>query len=299
MALALGLPVSFFARKEASSALALDHCHFRSLRSTSQKERRQVLAHAVILDNLINKLEEKYVDFPDVDLIKVSHQLKNVDEIEKFAIEARKHWGLGLGPIPNLFQLLESKGFIISYIPHQSQDVDAFSFWKSSRPFIYLVSTKDSTSRTRFDCSHELGHLLMHEDVLPGNKELEAQANRFAGAFLVPREVFIHESPRRLNWEHFYELKRRWRVSVAALIRRAYDLECLSEASYRRAFMQLNQSGERQKERDEPPPEKLTTLSESLKIAYEEITEAELTKYLAFPVEELHRLVSSGNTDVA
>jgi hypothetical protein len=60
---------------------------------------------------------------------------------------------------------------------------------------------------------------------------------------LVPRESFLAECPRWLNWEHFYELKTRWQVSVAALVRRAYDLNLLSDASFRRACIHLRQQG--------------------------------------------------------
>lgn len=105
------------------------------------------------------------------------------------------------------------------------------------------------------DAAHELGHLIMHADVAAGSSELEQQANRFGSAFLMPRDAFYHEAPRRLNWEHIWELKRRWKVSGAAIIRRSYDLGLLSEATYRRAFVQLNQAGLRAQEPDEPPAE--------------------------------------------
>jgi len=50
-------------------------------------------------------------------------------------------------------------------------------------------------------------------------------------------------------------LKQRWRVSVQALVRRAYDLGCISQATYRRAFVQMNARNERKHERFEPPAE--------------------------------------------
>jgi hypothetical protein len=120
----------------------------------------------------------------------------------------------------------------VTFIPHDCEDMDAFSAWHAKRPIVFLIDHKGSTSRLRFGAAHELGHLVMHADVVAGSPELERQANRFASAFLLPRETFLPECPRRLNWPHFYELKRRWKVSVAALVRRAYDLECISEASY-------------------------------------------------------------------
>ncbi|MEO7735481.1 MAG: helix-turn-helix transcriptional regulator, partial [Kofleriaceae bacterium] len=40
LALALGVPVAFFTRKTPAKPLEVDGCHFRSLRSASQRERR-------------------------------------------------------------------------------------------------------------------------------------------------------------------------------------------------------------------------------------------------------------------
>lgn len=44
-------------------------------------------------------------------------------------------------------------------------------------------------------------------------------------------------------------------MSVSDLVRRAYDLDCISEASFERACIYLNKTGERLQERHEPVPE--------------------------------------------
>lgn len=294
ISLALGFPVNFFAREMSNKLISMDYCHFRSLRSTSQKARRQILASGTLLRNLLEVLDD-FVEFPEEQVSIAARQMNSEDDIERFAVKVREAWGLGLGPIPDLFRLLESKGIIISFISEQSEDVDAFSFWQARRPYIFLVPSKGSPSRTRFDCAHELGHLLMHADAAPGNKELEAQANRFAGAFLVPREAFLQECPRRFNMQKFYELKRRWHVSVAALIRRAYDLECISEATYRRAYVQLNQSGERYKEQDEPPAEEPSMLRQALDIAADDISLEDISKRLCIRLPELETIIEASN----
>lgn len=294
ISLALGFPLSFFSREISSTPISMDYCHFRSLRSTSQKDRRKILANGTLLRNLIEVLDD-FVDFPEEQVSRIARQIYSDDDIERFAVKVREAWGLGIGPIPELFQLLESKGILLSFIADQSEDVDAFSFWQPRRPFIFLVSSKGSPSRTRFDCAHELGHLLMHADAVPGNKELEAQANRFAGAFLVPREAFIRECPRRLNWEHFYELKRRWRVSLAALIRRAYDLDCISEATYRRAYVQLNQMGQRYNEPYEPPVEAPTMIQQALVFALEDVSMQDIADRLKVRLEDLEDVIAASN----
>lgn len=264
LALALGVRVGFFAtRKHAASLFTTDECHFRSLRSASQRDRRRVLAAGVLLCDLVSQLEQE-VEFPPERVSEVAVTVGNTDDIERAAVETRRRWGLGLGPLPHLVRLLESKGVLVSFVPSTCREIDAFSAWHGGRPIVFLVEDSEP-SRLRYDAAHELGHLIMHVDVAPGNPELERQANRFAAAFLLPRDSFLPECPSRLNWEHFYELKRRWRVSVQALVRRAFDLGKISEATYRRAFVQLNARNERMHERFEPEPEAPTMIASALK----------------------------------
>ena len=72
----------------------------------------------------------------------------------------------------------------------------------------------DNYVRSRFDASHELGHLVMHEDVEPGTREVEGQAQDFASSFLMPEVIAREELPGRLDaagWSRLAELKRRFR----------------------------------------------------------------------------------------
>lgn len=297
IALALGVPVGFFARRSSPKPLHVEACHFRSLRSAGQRERRKLLARGSLLCDLLGLLEE-YVELPAEQVSRVALAAQSGTDIDRLAGRVREAWGLGLGPIGNLVTLLESRGVLVTRIPEGCEDVDAFSTWHDGRPIVFLVPAKGSTSRTRFDAAHELGHLVMHADASPGNPELERQAHRFAGAFLVPLEPFLVECPRRLDWEHIYELKRRWKVSVAALVRRAYDLGCFSEATYRRAYVHLNQTGERLQERDEPPEEHPTLLAKAIEAVAPDITIEDLVATMGLGAVDLRELVN-GRADEA
>lgn len=290
IALALGFPISFFARQQKSPLMTLDACHFRSLRSASQRGRRSLLARGTLLCDVLSFLDER-VELPEEAVSKVAESPATIEDIENCAVRVRRGWGLGLGPIPHVVRLLESNGVVVTFVPHYCDDMDAFSTWHARRPIVFLVDHKGSTSRLRFDAAHELGHLVMHADVVAGSPELERQANRFASAFLLPRETFLPECPRHLNWPHLYELKRRWKVSVAALVRRAYDLECISEASYRRAYVQLNQTGERTAERDEPAPERPTLLTQAMDELADELAADELAETMGLPIADFRAIV--------
>jgi Zn-dependent peptidase ImmA (M78 family)/transcriptional regulator with XRE-family HTH domain len=294
LALALSVPVGFFTRKTPAKSLDIDACHFRSLRSASQRERRRLIARGSLLCDVLRVLEE-HVELPAERVSAAAQGVDSEQDIEVCAAAVRRAWGLGLGPIANVVELLEAHGVIVTHIPDTCAAVDAFSTWQEGRPIVFLVMEKGSTSRSRFDAMHELGHLIMHADAVPGSPVLESQANRFASAFLLPRESFLAECPTWLNWDHFYELKRRWRVSVAALIRRARDLGRISDASYRRAYVHLNRTGERQHERDEPPYEPPTLISSALDAVADDISASEVAALVGVHATELEALGARGS----
>lgn len=253
--MALQFPASFFADKNPLPPVSAERCHFRRLQSSSQTERRQMVAVSTIIARLIAFVEQ-HIDLPVEEVTpNVVDRPSKRDEIENVAASIRRAWGLGFGPISNLVELLESKGILVFRLLDDCERVDAFSLFLESRPVVFLNTHKGSASRSRFDAAHELGHLVMHTDCKPGDPEQEDEANQFASAFLMPRESFLPECPHRLVWDHFRALKTRWKVSLAALVRRARDLGRISDHTYRRAYMQINQHGWRQNEPDEPEVE--------------------------------------------
>jgi Zn-dependent peptidase ImmA (M78 family)/transcriptional regulator with XRE-family HTH domain len=162
----------------------------------------------------------------------------DLPEIELVAMQTRRHWGLGDGPIANMVALLETHGVIMSRFSMGSQQVDAFSCWISGRPFIVLGAGKQSAVRSRFDAAHELAHLILHRDISQEDLEspkirarLEKEANQFAGAFLLPKPSLLSEFYSiRLN--HLKGLKQRWKVSMQAIAHRAMQIGALDEEQY-------------------------------------------------------------------
>jgi Zn-dependent peptidase ImmA (M78 family)/transcriptional regulator with XRE-family HTH domain len=241
LSMALHFPPSFFAQPGDFGALSSDLAHFRSLKSSSQMERRKMVSTSALI-GLIIEFIESHVDLPAEHVSPyTNYGVSTLEDIEHAAAKLRTEWGLGVGPISNIVHLLESKGILALRLFSDCKRVDAFSLWHQGRPLVFLNTEKGSATRSRFDAVHELGHLIMHADYLPGDRGQEEQANRFASAFLLPKESFIQECPKRLIWPHFLELKHRWKVSLPALVRRAKDLGLISEHTYRRANMQIRQ----------------------------------------------------------
>lgn len=250
LSLALGVPPAFFTG-EVGSRLDPDRCHFRKRRRARKKEQARVLARGdvvLILSDSLNRL----MHLPDPNLDDLQTTVESVEDIETLARRVRDAWDLGRGPLPNVVKLLERHGVFVLEVMADSRDLDAFSAWRDDRPVVFLGTDKGSGTRRRFDLAHELGHLLMHPDCRPGDRQLEREADRFAGAFLLPAETFRRECPSRLSWPHLRALKKRWGVSLAALVYRAGELGIFTQYTVRRANQQLRARGWHLREPDEP-----------------------------------------------
>ncbi|HWF80220.1 MAG TPA: XRE family transcriptional regulator, partial [Streptosporangiaceae bacterium] len=243
LALALAVPVRFFVLgypKPVTPSAA----HFRSLRATTQLERDQAIAFGQLAWRLMTGIE-KYIELP---ASRIPHVPLSVDpgsaEVAAVARYARDAMGIGAGPVPHVVRLLEAHGAAVIGLPAMSRRVDAFSHWYGSRPLVFLNPAKDDKARSRFDAAHELGHLVLHHDAEPGNRIVENQAHDFAAEFLMPREQIAGELPRRLDWDQLFLAKRRWGVSLKALVYRAHKLGVFGESTYRAGMVSLARWGD-------------------------------------------------------
>lgn len=243
---ALGVAKHFFALP-AAGGVRPEQCHFRKQRTTPVSVVSQVLARGTLLDGFISRLDRE-LDLPPVSFPHVA--VASMHDVEDAAEVAREHWSLGTGPISSMMRVVENAGAVVSFFSGVSERVDALSI-DCARPMIIRSEAKPAACRLRFDLGHEAGHLIMHRGLQTGDKETEDQANRFASAFLLPRSSFVHEFPRGrfLDWTAIYDLKLRWKVAAAAILRRAYDLRILSADQYRTGYIHLSKTGQRKLER--------------------------------------------------
>jgi Zn-dependent peptidase ImmA (M78 family)/DNA-binding XRE family transcriptional regulator len=249
LALALGMPVEYFARdgrplRQANAAAAF----FRSLRSTRQRDRTLAAARAMFVWEVV-RLLERHIELPEPAIPEFSLPPEaDRDAIEEAASAVRAAWQLPPGPVAHMVRLLEAHGAVVVRLRGLGREVDAFSCLQG-RPIVVLWGDKEDKARARFDAAHELAHLVLHPEAEPGNKILEAQADAFAAAFLMPREYIYAQLPRRVDFRRLLELKMQWGVSLGALLYRARTLGVIGESSYRRAMARMSSEGWR---RDEP-----------------------------------------------
>lgn len=223
--------------------------HFRSLRTAKQSSIIQAKVNIALFIRLIELLS-KYINFPEINFPS-EENIDSSSDIERVSEKARMHWGLGFGPIDNMTRIAECAGAITTTFSGVSSDVDALSSI-IKRPVIVRNDAKDSPGRLRFDIAHEIGHIIMHHDVVTGCKLTESQANRFASSFLLPRSSFVKEFKitSRMNWKMLSDLKERWGVSKAALLYRARQLDLLTDSKYKSLVITLNKY-EAKKEKDD------------------------------------------------
>lgn len=230
----LNFPVGFFS-VEDKNKLTSQIIYFRSNKNLTIKLKKACEIRVKWINNMYNFISN-YFDLPKVDLPDFGDiDIEELDllKIEEIANELREYWNLGELPINNLIDVLQKKGFVITRLEIGSKKIDAFSMWENDIPYILLGSEKESAVRSRFDLAHELAHLILHrnltKDVFEEEKEIiEKQADAFAGAFLLPRDSLNREMITS-SVDSFILIKRKWKVSVSAMIMRAKDIDMLSD----------------------------------------------------------------------
>jgi Zn-dependent peptidase ImmA (M78 family) len=216
---------------------------------------------------------EQFIHLPPVGIPQILHSIietDDSDEIEFAAEKLRDHWGLGRGPIRELSSKMEENGFILINERVECRDMDAVSAWQGGRPFILFSSEVVSGPRTAFNLAHELGHMILHAGVEVTDKNIsrvEKQADRFAGALLLPRESFGAELL-GTSLGYLLSLKSRWGVAVSAMAYRAKDLGIFNVNQQGYIMKQLNARGIKVREPldDQFKMRKPSVLAESIRM---------------------------------
>lgn len=249
LASVLSVTPVFFA-KPAANPVREEDCHFRRLASAPRGLVTQAVARGTALEALVDAVEAQ-VRLPVVDFPEEARPVTN-EGVERVAEKARQHWGLGLdGPITSMMRVVENAGAVVVHFDDLTDRIDALSMARR-RPIIVRSTAKTAAVRLRFDLAHEAAHLIMHQGIVTGDSVTEGEAHRFAGAFLIPRTAFAKEFPRNrrwLDWNALFAMKLRWKVSVRAIVRRAFDLGLIDAAQYRTANIQLVKTGQAKAEK--------------------------------------------------
>jgi len=184
---------------------------------------------------------------------------------QELALLVRDELGAGREPIGNVVTLLESAGAVVLRWPLDEIQVDAVASWEEDAAPVILVGEHVPADRQRFTMAHELGHAVMHDADATEDQEREADA--FASEFLLPGECLRPEWPAAATIESLIPLKRRWGLSLSALIRRALDLSLISEREYRAWSINLSTKGMHRREPEPTERENPAALSAAIRAA--------------------------------
>ncbi len=282
---ALDFPVEFFFGENVETPLA-SNASFRSFSRMTSAQRDSALAAGGMAFEFAAWLDSHF-NLPSVSV----PDLAGLDP-DAAAMMVRTEWGLGLQPIKNMIHLLESKGVRVFSLVEDTREVNAFSSWRRGEiPFVFLNTMKSSES-SRFDAAHELGHLVLHRHGDPKGKEVEAEANAFASALLMPKAEMLATAAFCRTLPDVMKIKKRWNVSAMALVYRLHKIGVLSEWPYRSMCIELSSRGMRTKEVDSADRETSLVLKkvfDAMRVYDKGLRD--VAADLKFPVDELHKLV--------
>lgn len=252
---ALGVKSGYFFRQQS---VTLSKPEYRKKSSISQKQLD--IIEGKILDQIERRLELEAL-FPKspVHPFALVEGLPSVigsyEDIEAIAEAVRNEWKLGMNPIPELIDVLESHGIRVFQVEDDGDGkFDGLMAHVGEHPVV-VISSKWSGDRQRFTMAHELGHLLMHGRLNEGLNE-EKACHRFAGALLVPKVAVQDELGTfrtKLEYRELLLLKQEYGISMSAALRRAYDLGIIKESYYKHVVIDFSQRGWR---KNEPYPTK-------------------------------------------
>ena len=260
------LPETFFLRSEGVSPLG--HLYYRKKLTITNKVIDSFVAKVkifkAIIDDLMSAVElPKYTlgnYVPDDNL-----------SAKEIARKIRYELKVYNGAVPNLSTLLENNGIIIIRFDFGTDKIDGLTTITDSDRKVMFINNQMPNDRIRFSMAHELGHLVMHLGNPPrSSDDAERQADEFASEFLMPEEE-IRPMLLNVNIQTLGMLKRKWRVSMHALVRRAKDLETITYQQYRNLQMYFSKKGYTKSEPIPLPIENPTMWDETLKLYRDEL----------------------------
>lgn len=157
------------------------------------------------------------------------------------AIKLRKLWKVQKGEINRLIELLESHGIMTLAVDFTTDRVDSRSILIDNQYPVIFYNKSLLGDRLRFTLAHELGHIVMHtRQTLTSTEEVGHEANLFAAEFLMPEKDILPDLKDNITLDLLMNLKRKWKVSMQAVLYRASDLKLLTDNQKRYIIGQFN-----------------------------------------------------------
>ncbi len=273
----LDYPPHFFRQEGGIVGIGIAEVFHRKRQNVPQRVLNKIYAHMEIRIKHISALLVS-VEVPS------NAPRMEIDEygghVEEIARAVRAHWQIPRGPVNDVTKAVEDAGIIVIPFDFETSLVEAISRWIPGLPPLFLVNEYTPKDRYRMSLAHELGHMVMHTYPTP---DIEEQAFRFAAEFLLPERDIITDL-QDLSLPKLANLKRYWKVSMAALLKRAEELHTLSPNQARYLWSQMSKAGYKTRE-----PIELDVSGEQPRLLHELIESHQ--KELEYTVEDLRQLI--------
>lgn len=291
---ALGVRSEYFFR---TSIPEIRNIEFRKRASTPVSLVNKIKSDVLDQAERWYELADIWPEFPIKKFVQpdwIPKVIQSLDEIDQVAILCRDKWQLGMGPLVDLIDLLESKGIlvIVSSVAANNK-LDGLQGRIDGQPVV-VISENVPGDRQRFTLAHELGHLLI-SGRLSENIDEEKACNRFAANFILPCETLKNEIGSKRHNLEFAELdflKQEYGISMQACLYRAKDCGIISDSYYTNVIRVFARNGWRLNEPGRPYPQAKTVLFKQLvfrALAEGIVGESKAAELLKMPLMAFHK----------
>ncbi|XKH61530.1 helix-turn-helix domain-containing protein [Halomonas sediminis] len=298
IAKACGVRTEYFFRKQT---VQLTNVEFRKNHAFGVKRAEAV---QIRVAEMVEKRIALLNAFPDSPIARFSvpgcvpEQIVEKEAIEAVADGVRHAWELGLNPIGDLTDTLETLGLLILTVDVEHKafsGMTATAVAADGQQYpVIAVSSYWPGDRQRFTLAHELAHALFVGRVVDAVSEEQA-CDRFAGAFLAPQEAVIQElgeQRNRLEPRELYRLKHEYGLSMRGWVIRALQCGVIQYAVYQSLMKLFSSRGWNRNEPGDPLVTESPQLFEQLvyrALAEQLISEAKAAELLGIPRMQFYR----------
>lgn len=242
----LNYPVEFFYQEGENlpPALALRKRN-KVAQKVLQPVEAQVNIYRLNIEKLLKAMSQTDFDLPILDIEKLGSPAEAARKL-------RKLWKVEKGTIQNLTKVLEDNGLYVINFDFNTERVDGMSIMANNQIPVLFSNKRSLGDRQRFTLAYELGHLVMHLQTNPSfSRDLSHEANEFAAEFLMPEKDIKADYKDGVTLNILADLKRKWKVSMQALLYRSNDIGIITDNQKRYLVNQFNSLNIRRRE----PPE--------------------------------------------
>lgn len=202
----------------------------------------QVNIYRLNVEKLLKAIGQPEINLPVLDIEKLGSPAEAARKL-------RKLWKIEKGAINNLTQVLEDNGLFLINFDFNTERVDGMSILADGKFPVVFSNKRSLGDRQRFTLAYELGHLVMHLQTNSSfTRDISHEANEFAAEFLMPEKDIKGDFKDGVNLNVLADLKRKWKVSMQALLYRANDIGVITDNQKRYLVNQFNSMNIRRRE---------------------------------------------------